>query len=558
MISKREIEMIEEKQRGWEEKSLKNNKTERPEKYTTLSHIPIKNVYTPVDLKNSEYLRDLNFPGEYPYTRGIFPQMYRERPYVVSQYAGFGTSEDTNKWYKYLLAQGTNRLAIAFDLPTQVGLDSDHPMAKGEVGKIGVAIDSLQDMETVFDGIPFKGRMITANANSIAPIIVAMFIAVGEKQGFSMNEFAAGVQNDVLKEFIARGTYIFPPKPSVKLCCDIIEFCAKNGLHTWSPISISGAHIRAAGSNVTQELGFTLANAICYIEEMLRRGIPIDDFARVLGIFFGSHIDLFEEACKFRAVRRMWAKIMNERFGAQKPESMALHLTSYTAGVRLTAQQPLNNIVRVTIELLAAMLGGVQSAVASSYDEALAIPSEEAVRVALRTQQILVHETNILKTADPLGGSYFLEALTNEIEKGSFEYIEKIDKMGGAVEAVENGYFMKEISEEAFKQQREVETGERIVVGVNQFQSDAEEDIRLHQSNPKGVKIQKEKLKILRKQRDNQRLKGILNSLKRSAEEGENLMPILIDAVKAYGTVGEICDVLRTVYGEYKESRVFI
>jgi methylmalonyl-CoA mutase N-terminal domain/subunit len=558
MTNHRENGTIREKQREWEEKRIKGKEAGKPEAYTTLSHIPIKNVYTPVDMDNLDYLQELNFPGEYPYTRGIFPQMYREKPYVVTQYAGYGTAEETNKWYKYLLAQGTNRLAIAFDLPTQVGLDSDHPMAKGEVGKIGVAIDSLQDMEAVFDGIPFKGKMITANANSVAPIIVAMFIAVAEKQGLSMSEYATGVQNDVLKEFIARGTYIFPPKPSVKLCCDIIEFCAKNGLHNWLPINISGAHIRAAGSNVTQELGFTLANAICYIEELLRRGMPIDDFARVLALFFGSHIDLFEEACKFRAVRRMWAKIMKERFGVQKPESTALYLVSYTAGVRLTAQQPLNNIVRVTIELLAALLGGVQSAVASSYDEALAIPSDEAVKVALRTQQILMHETNILKTADPLGGSYFVEALTREIEKGAFEYIEKIDKMGGAIEAIENGYIQKEISEESFKQQREVETGERIVVGVNQFKSEQEEDIRLHQSNAKGVKIQKEKLRRLRQQRDNQKLKGVLNSLRKSAEQGENLMPILIDAVKAYATVGEICGVLKEVYGEYKESRVFI
>jgi len=468
-------------------------------------------------------------------------------------FAGYGTAEDTNKRFKYLLSEGETGLSTAFDYPTIMGYDSDHPMARGEVGVCGVAISSLQDMEVLFNGIPLDKVTTSMTINGPAPILLAMYIAVGDKQGVPREKLGGTTQNDNLKEFFAQKLCIFPPKPSVKLTTDVIEYCARH-LPKWNPVSISGYHIREAGATALQELAFTLYDGIAYVESTLERGLKVDDFAHRLSFFFAAHNDFFEEIAKFRAARRLWARIMKERFHAKNPRSMWMRMHVQTSGCTLTAQQPLNNIVRTTIQALAAVLGGTQSLHTNSFDEALCLPTEEAVRVALRTQQIIAYESGVTNTVDPLGGSYYVEALTKEMEEKAMEYIQKIDDMGGAVAAIEKGFFQKEIADSAYRYQREVEEKKRIIVGVNEFAIEEEEcPIELLRIDPKVEKEQIERLQKLKRERDNRKVKEILEKLHYAAEKEENLMPTIIEAVKAYATLGEITDVLRKVYGEYKE-----
>jgi methylmalonyl-CoA mutase N-terminal domain/subunit len=471
----------------------------------------------------------------------------------MRQFSGFGTAEQTNQRFKYLLKEGETGLSIAFDYPTITGYDSDHPFARGEVGRCGVAVSSLKDMEILFDGIPLDKVTTSMTINGPAAMLLAMYIAVGDEQGVPREKLGGTTQNDMLKEFFAQKLCIFPPKPSVKLVTDIIEYCARH-LPKWNPISISGYHIREAGSSALQELAFTLYDGIAYVESVLERGLKVDDFAHRLSFFFASHNDFFEEIAKFRAARRLWAKIMKERFKAKNPRSMWMRMHVQTSGCTLTAQQPLNNIIRVTIQSLAAVLGGTQSLHTNSFDEALALPSEEAVRVALRTQQIIAHESGVTNTVDPLAGSYYVEALTNEMEEKAMEYIQKIDDMGGVIPAIEKGFFQREIAESAYKYQREIDNHERILVGVNDYTIEEEEvQIPLLRIDPKVEEEQINRLQKLKRERDNRKVKQILDELHDAAEKDVNLMPIIIEAVKSYATLGEICDVLRSVYGEYKE-----
>lgn len=527
---------------------------ERKEKFTSTSGYEIKRLYTPLDIPDLDYEKDLGFPGMFPYTRGVQPTMYRARFWTMRQYAGFGTAEESNKRYKYLLEQGQMGLSVAFDLPTQIGYDSDDPMAEGEVGKVGVAIDSLEDMEVLFDGIPLDKVSTSMTINSTAAILLAMYIAVAEKQGVPMEKLSGTIQNDILKEYIARGTYIFPPQPSMRIITDIFDFCSKN-MPKWNPISISGYHIREAGSTAVQEVAFTLADAIAYVEAAIKAGLDPNVFGQRLSFFFAAHNNFLEEIAKFRAARRLWAKIMKERFNVTNPKAMLLRFHTQTGGSTLTAQQPMNNIVRVTIQALAAVLGGTQSLHTNSYDEALGLPTEESVRIALRTQQIIAYESGVADTIDPLAGSYAIEAMTSEIEKRAMEYIEKIDQMGGMVKAIEMGYIQKEIHESAYKSQLAIENGEDIIVGVNKFQ--IEEDLsqkEVLKVDPELEEKQKQKLKKLKEKRDNEKVKKVLNNVKKAASSDENLMPYILEAVKAYATVGEISNALREVFGEYTET----
>jgi methylmalonyl-CoA mutase N-terminal domain/subunit len=527
---------------------------ERKSPFMSTSGYEIKRVYTPEDIQDLDYVEDLGFPGDYPYTRGVQPTMYRARFWTMRQYAGFGTAEESNKRYKYLLQQGQTGLSVAFDLPTQIGYDSDDPMAEGEVGRVGVAIDSLEDMEILFDGIPLDQVSTSMTINSTAMILLAMYIAVAEKQGVSQDKLSGTIQNDILKEYIARGTYIYPPEPSMRLITDIFEYCSKY-MPKWNPISISGYHIREAGSTAVQEVAFTLADGIAYVEAATKKGLDPNVFGKRLSFFFAAHNNFLEEIAKFRAARRLWAKIMKNRFGVTDPEAMKLRFHTQTGGSTLTAQQPLNNIIRVTIQALAAVLGGTQSLHTNSYDEALGLPTEESARIALRTQQIIAYESGVADTIDPLGGSYVVEAMTNEIEKRAMEYIEKIDQMGGMIKAIESGYVQKEIHESAYKHQLAVEKGEEIIVGVNKFQ--IEEDLKQTQIlkvNPELEKKQKERLKKLKERRDNEKVKKLLNKIKEVAATDENLFPYVLEAVKAYATVGEISNALREVFGEYTET----
>jgi len=471
----------------------------------------------------------------------------------MRQYAGFGTAEESNKRYKYLLKQGQTGLSVAFDLPTQIGYDSDHPMSLGEVGKVGVAIDSLKDMETLFDGIPLDKVSTSMTINAPATILLAMYIAVAEKQGVSPDRLKGTIQNDVLKEYIARGTYIFPPTPSMRLITNIFEFCFKE-MPQWNTISISGYHIREAGATAVQEAAFTLADGIAYVEAAIKIGLNVDDFAPRVSFFFNAHNDLLEEVAKFRAARRLWARIMKEKFGAKNKKSLMLRFHTQTAGCTLTAQQPDNNIMRVTIQALAAALGGTQSLHTNSRDEALALPAEDSVRIALRTQQVIAYESGVTETIDPLAGSYYVETLTDEIEKQALEYIEKIDKLGGAPRAIEKGFIQQEIQNSAYQYQKEIEEGKRIVVGVNKFQIKEEPPKGLLKVDPEVERCQLEKLGELNKTRDNQKAKANLDALERAAQTETNLMPYILDCVKSYVTLGEICNVLRSVFGEYKES----
>jgi len=536
---------------AWLEKTkqLLEKYPERKAVFQTSSGIEIERLYHPEE-PSSDYLEKLGFPGEFPYTRGIRPTMYRARYWTMRQYAGFGSAEETNQRFRFLLEQGQTGLSVAFDLPTQIGYDSDDPMARGEVGKVGVAIDSLEDMETLFDGIPLDQVSTSMTINAPAAILLAMYIAVAEKQGVPKNVLSGTIQNDILKEYIARGTYIFPPKPSMRLITDIFAYCSKE-VPKWNTISISGYHIREAGSTAAQELAFTLANGIAYVEAALDAGLAIDQFAPRLAFFFNAHNQFFEEIAKFRAARRLWAHIMKNRFGAKNPKSWQLRFHTQTGGSTLTAQQPDNNVVRVTIQALAAILGGTQSLHTNSKDEALALPTEESARLALRTQQILAYESGVSDTVDPLGGSYYVEALTDQIEEKAKEYLKKIDDMGGAVQAVEQGYMQEEIHRAAYETQKAIEKNEEIVVGVNAFRIDHEREPELHRVDPAIGARQAEKLKQLRARRDNDRVQKTLEDLKRAAATDENLMPPILECVKAYATIGEICGVLRNVFGEY-------
>jgi len=493
----------------------------------------------------------VGFPGEYPYTRGIRPTMYRGRHWTMRQYAGYGSAEETNRRFRYLLEQGQTGLSVAFDLPTQIGYDSDDPMAAGEVGKVGVAIDSLEDMERLFEGIPLDQVSTSMTINAPASVLLAMYIAVAEKQGVPPEKLRGTIQNDILKEYIARGTYIFPPKPSMRLITDIFAFCAER-VPRWNTISISGYHIREAGSTAVQEVAFTLANGIAYVRAALDKGLDVDEFAPRLSFFFNAHNHFFEEIAKFRAARRMWARIMKERFGAKDPRSLQLRFHTQTGGSTLTAQQPDNNIVRVALQALAAVLGGTQSLHTNARDEALALPTEESARIALRTQQIIAYETGVADTVDPLGGSFYVEALTDKIEEEAVKYIEKIDEMGGAVAAVEQGFMQREIHRAALETQRRIESGEEVVVGVNRFRMEEEPEPQLLRVDPSLAKRQIERLKDLRSRRDAGKVEESLAALKRAAEGTDNLMPYILDAVRAYATVGEICHALREVFGEYQ------
>ncbi len=503
-----EIKVAAEK---WENgvKSKLEKQPERKLVFKTSSEMEIKRAYTPADVENMDYAVDLAQPGQYPYTRGVQPTMYRGRFWTMRQYAGFATAEESNKRYKYLLEQGQTGLSVAFDLPTQIGYDSDHALSEGEVGKVGVAIDSLKDMEILFDGIPLDKVTTSMTINAPAAVLLAMYIAVAEKQGVSPEQLSGTIQNDILKEYIARGTYIFPVDPSMRLITNIFEYCSKY-VPKWNTISISGYHIREAGSTAAQEVAFTLADGIAYVEAAIKAGLDVDDFAPRLSFFFNAHNDLLEEVSKYRAARRLWAKIMKERFNAKNPKSMMLRFHTQTAGSTLTAQQPDNNIIRVTIQTLAAVLGGTQSLHTNSKDEALALPTEDSVRIALRTQQIVAYESGVTETVDPLAGSYYVEAMTNDIEKKAMNYIKKIDDMGGAPKAIERGYIQKEIQESAYKYQMEIEAGDRIVVGVNKFQIKEGAPKGLLRVDPAVGELQRKKLETLRAERDNNKVEESL------------------------------------------------
>ncbi len=547
---------MEETKKQWEEGSLKkvlNRFPERNKVFVTGSNTEVNRLYDPFDLIDFDYIDELNFPGEYPYTRGVQPTMYRGRLWTMRQYAGFGDAEESNKRYQYLLKNGQTGLSIAFDLPTQIGYDSDHSMSHGEVGKVGVAIDSLEDMETLFNNIPLDKVSTSMTINAPAAVLLAMYIAIAEKQGISSSELNGTIQNDILKEYIARGTYIFPPVPSMRLITDIFDYCSKE-LPKWNTISISGYHIREAGATAIQEIAFTLANGIAYVDAAAKKGLDIDTFAPRLSFFFNAHNDLFEEVAKFRAARRIWAKIMKERFGAKDPKSMMLRFHTQTAGCTLTAQQPDNNVVRVAIQALAAVLGGTQSLHTNSRDEALSLPSQKSVRIALRTQQIIAYESGVAETIDPMAGSYYLESMTKKIEQGAMDYINKIDQLGGSPKAIEKGFIQREIQNSAYQYQKDIEEKKRIVVGVNQFQSEEEPMKDLLKVNPEIEKRQTEKLNKMKKKRNEAKVQKELKLLRKTASSKQNIMPSILNCVKCYATLGEICDELRSVFGEYRES----
>ncbi|HWG90402.1 MAG TPA: methylmalonyl-CoA mutase family protein [Candidatus Thermoplasmatota archaeon] len=543
----------------WRQTTLEEATRKFPERrkaFATISGTPVEPLYGPWDRQGADYERDLSFPGEFPFTRGVQPTMYRGRLWTMRQYAGFGTAEESNRRYKYLLSQGTTGLSVAFDLPTQIGYDSDDPMALGEVGKVGVAIDSLQDMETLFDGIPLDKVTTSMTINAPASILLAMYIAVAEKQGVPAAKLGGTIQNDILKEYIARGTYIFPPGPSMRLITDIFAYCGKE-VPRWNTISISGYHIREAGSTAAQEVAFTLADGIAYCEAARAAGQDIDAFAPQLSFFFNSHLDFLEEVAKFRAARRLWARIMRDRFGARNPDSWKLRFHTQTAGSSLTAQQPENNVVRTALEALAAVLGGTQSLHTNALDEALALPSEKAARIALRTQQIIAYESGVTNTVDPLAGSYYIEALTDRIEADALSYIKRIDEMGGMLRAIETGFVQREIQNAAYDYQMRVEKKDQIVVGVNEFTSDAPLDVEVAKVDPALEARQVEKLRALRAKRDAKAVEAALADLRKAARGTENLMPHILRAVKAYATIGEICNTLRAEWGEYRPKGEF-
>ena len=528
---------------------------ERQAAFKTLSGLPVSRLYTPLDRSEGDYLEALNFPGQFPFTRGIHPTMYRGRLWTMRQYAGFGTAEASNQRYKFLLERGQKGLSVAFDLPTQIGYDSDHPMAAGEVGKVGVAIASLQDMETLFDGIPLDRVSTSMTINATAATLLALYIAVAKKQGVDPAKLTGTVQNDILKEYIARGTYIYPPGPSMRLITDVFAY-AQEALPRWNTISISGYHIREAGSTAVQEVAFTLANGIAYVEAALEAGLDVNTFGTQLSFFFNVHNDFLEEIAKFRAARRLWARIMRDRFRAHNPRAQMLRFHAQTAGSSLTAQQPNINIVRVAIQAMAAILGGAQSLHTNSRDEALALPTEEAVQIALRTQQIIAHETGVAKVIDPVGGSYAIEALTDAIEEGARAYIRQIDDMGGAVKAIQCGFPQHEIQQSAYTYQKEIEEKSRLIVGVNAFTMEEDAAPPIMHVDPALEKQQIARLQALRSQRNNQKVTTALQTLDQCARGTNNLMPPLIAAVESYATLGEVADTLRGVFGEYQERVV--
>ncbi len=526
---------------------------ERKERFTTLSGLPLERLYTEESLAGRDPEDALGYPGEFPYTRGIYPSMYRGRLWTMRQYAGFGSAAESNQRYRYLLSRGQSGLSVAFDLPTQIGMDSDHALALGEVGKVGVAIDSLEDMEALFEGIPLENVSTSMTINATAAILLCLYVAVAKKQGASLAKLSGTVQNDILKEYIARGTYIYPVRPAMRIVTDIFAWC-RESLPKWNTISISGYHIREAGSTAVQEVAFTLADAIAYVQAALEAGLDIDDFAPQLSFFFNAHSDLLEEIAKYRAARRLWARIVRERFRARDARSLLLRFHAQTAGSSLTAQQPENNIVRVAIQALAAVLGGCQSLHTNSLDEALALPTEDAALIALRTQQIIAHETGVVNTIDPVAGSYAIEHLTNEIENGALAYVEKIDSIGGMLRAIESGFVQGEIQKAAYEYQRAVETKEQIVVGMNEFVAEEERAIPTLRIDPQIEREQVQRVQALRAKRDGGKTKTALAELRRRASTKENLLPAILGAAEVYATVGEISDTLRGAFGEYRES----
>lgn len=523
-------------------------------KFPERKNFEAQRLYTPLDIEDFDYGEKLGFPGQYPFTRGVQPTMYRGRLWTMRAYAGFATAEETNARYKYLLEAGQTGLSVAMDLPTQIGLDSDHELSHGEVGKVGVAIDSLADMEALFDGIPLDKVSTSMTINGPAAVLLAMYVAVAEKQGVKPEDLKGTIQNDILKEYIARGTYIFPPRPSMRLITDTFEYCSKN-IPKWNTISVGAYHIREAGASEVQEIAFAFANAMAYIDAAIKAGQKVDDFAPGISWIFTAGLDFFGEVAKFRAARRLWARIMKERYGASVPKAQMLRVHVHTAGSVLTAQQPLNNVVRITWQALSAVLGGIQSMACCAYDEAIALPTEESATLALRTQQLLAYESGVTDTIDPLAGSYYIETLTDKIEKEAYEYIDKIDRMGGAVAAIEQGYMQQEMAAHAYEYQHEVELGKRTVIGVNKFNDSkklAEQDVLTADLSVGERQIAR--LEKMKAARDNEAVKAALEKLREAAKGTENLMPYLIDAVKTYATLGEICGVLREEFGEYKQS----
>ncbi|GHV55783.1 methylmalonyl-CoA mutase [Synergistales bacterium] len=550
-----EIKAGKERFKASVDKTLAKN-PERKEKFTTSGGIPLERLYTPDDINGLDYAKDIGFPGEYPYVRGVQPTMFRGRFWTMRMYAGFATAKASNERYRQLLASGGTGLSVAFDLPTQIGYDSDHPMAKGEVGKVGVAIDSLADMEILFGGIDLSKVTTSMTINAPAGVLLAMYIAVAEKNGINPESLGGTIQNDILKEYIARGTYIFPPKPSMRLITDIFEFCGTK-VPKWNTISISGYHIREAGSTAIQEVAFTLADGIAYVDAAIKKGQDPNVFGKRLSFFFNSHNDFIEEVAKFRAARKVWARIMKERFGVTEKSAQMLRFHTQTAGCTLTAQQPMNNIVRVAIQTMAAVSGGTQSLHTNSLDEALALPSDESVRVALCTQQIVANESGITNFVDPFAGSYAVESLTKQIEDGAWEYIKKIDDLGGMLAAIERGYPQQHIQDSAYDYQRSIESGDRIVVGVNKYHIEEDDSARkLLRVDETVGKNQEAELRKMREGRDNVKVKDTLEDIRKAAQGEENLMPKILDAVRVYATEGEICGVLREVFGEYKENVV--
>ncbi|KPK71440.1 methylmalonyl-CoA mutase [candidate division WOR_3 bacterium SM23_60] len=537
------------------EKKVKTCK-ERDDEFTTVSGIPINPLYTPLSLQNFDYDRDLGYPGEFPFVRGVYSNMYRGRLWTMRQFSGFGTPKDTNRRYKYLLKHGQTGLSVAFDFPTLYGRDSDDPFSHGEVGKCGVAIDTLRDMEILFADIPLDQISTSMTINPPASMLLAMYIVVGEKQGIPPNVLTGTIQNDMLKEYQAQKTWIYPPEPSMRIITDIMAYCSKH-VPKWNTISISGYHIREAGSTALQELAFTLKNGFTYVEYGMKAGLDVDRFAPRLSFFFNSHLDFFEEIAKYRAARRIWARLMQDKYNAQNPRSYLMRFHTQTAGCTLTAQQPENNIMRTAFQALSAVLGGTQSLHTNSMDETYALPTEKAVKIALRTQQLIAYETGVSNTIDPLGGAYFVEALTNQLEKGAYEYFQKIDRLGGVVAAIEKGFFQREISRSAYTYQKKLEQQEKYHVGVNIFTEEEKPDIEILKI-PKQVELdQKKALRNVKKERNSRTVKQTLKALRTAAANGENLMPRLLDCVRAYATLGEMCSTLKEEFGEYKEPIIF-
>ena len=557
MFREDKLKDIEQEKKRWLQDlaEILRDTPERLARFSTISDLEIKNLYTPEDLKEIDYISDIGFPGVYPFTRGVQPSMYRGRLWTMRMFSGLGGPEETNSRFRYLLSQGETGLSVAFHYPTLMGYDSDSPMSKGEIGKCGVAVDTLKDMEILFEGIPLGKVTTSMTINPPASILLAMYIVVAEKQGVSRREIGGTIQNDMLKEFIAQKTFMLPPKPSIRIIVDTIEFCTRE-VPRWNTISISGYHIREAGATAVQELAFTLADGIAYVAAALERGLKVDDFAPRLSFFFDSHIDFFEEIAKFRAARRMWSKIMRERFMAKNPRSWMLRFHTQTAGCSLTAQQPFNNVVRTASEAMAAVLGGTQSLHTNSLDETYAIPTEEAVTIALRTQQILAEETGVANMIDPMAGSYFVETLTSQMEQQAWEYIRRIDEMGGMVTAVERGFPQAEIADSAYKFQKQIDSGEKVMVGVNKHATD-HPPITIWRMDPAVEERQLARLRQVKRDRHNQKVKGLLHQILTASKNGENLMPHIINAVREYATIQEICDVWRDVFGRYTDPGYF-